>query len=169
MGDLLFSALLTAISVIMYVQAAALPKGLFGTLGPGYFPKIVLGCLIIASGTLTLRLAARAVAAKRKESSPDPAAPTDPASNGALAVFARYRFVVLIFVLFFLYVMGMKLAGFLPATLAFMVVAMWTLAPAQKGRGVVRVIAGTTVLLAAGLYGLFTYAFSVMLPQGMLF
>lgn len=159
-GDLLFSALITTMSVFMYVEAVALPKGLFGTLGPGYFPKIVLGCLIVASGTLTVRLAARAVAAMRKEG---------PASGAMLAFFANYRFVALIFCLFFLYLVGMKLTGFLPSTLVFMAVSMWLLAPAHKDRGVVRVIALTSILLTASLYSLFTYAFLVMLPSGTLF
>jgi len=156
-GDLLFSALITAVSVFMYVEAAALPKGLFGTLGPGYFPKIVLGCLILASGTLTVRLAARAVLARRKES---------PASGGMIDLFARHRFVALIFCLFFLYVLGMKLTGFLPSTLVFMAVSMWVLAPEPKDRATARVIALTSILLTAGLYSVFTYAFSVMLPSG---
>lgn len=160
-GDLLLSALLTALGLVMYAEALLLPEGLFGTLGPGYFPKIVLGCLIAASGLLTLRLFIRVVtsgnwgAATAKEDAP--------------SFHKRYRFVALTFIAFFAYLISMRWIGFLAATLLFMLVTMWFLAPSEKNWGTVRVIVLTSVLLSFGIYALFTYGFTVMLPVGALF
>ena len=160
-GDLLLSALFTALSVLMYVEALALPEGLFGTLGPGYFPKIILLCLIIAGGTLTLRLLARAVTSVKEGASPGKA--------DAPSFYKRYRFVAITFVAFFLYLLSMKYLGFLPSTLAFMVITMWLLAPPDKNWRTVRIIASTSISLSLGLYLFFTYGVSVMLPAGTLF
>ena len=160
-GDLLLSALFTALSVVMYIDAATLPKGLFGTLGPGFFPKLVLGCLIIASGSLTVRLLLRAFFTAKQGAASE--------RGGAPSIYKRYRFVAITFVAFFIYLYAMKWIGFLLATFIFMAGTMWLLAPSEKNWGTIRIIALTTVLLTFGLYGLFTYAFTVILPSGALF
>ena len=159
-GDLLLSLLFTLLSTVMFVEARALPEGLFGTLGPGYFPSIVLGSLVVVSGSLTLRLLFRALRAKR--SAPE-------AGEQELSLYRKYRFVGITFVAFFLYLLCMTWVGFLPATLVFMLVTMWVLAPADRNWGTIMVIVCTSVLLTFGLYSLFTYGFSVMLPAGVLF
>ena len=163
-GELLLSGLTTALGIAMYVDALNLPEGLFGTLGPGYFPKIILVCLIAASGLLFVRQGVRAIAALRK---PDDNTPLD--KKALLAFYKRYRFVAFAFAAFFLYLLSMKWLGFLVSTLAFMVLTMWILAPAEKNWRTVRIVLITSVMLTFGLFGLFTYAFSVMLPSGSLY
>ena len=91
------------------------------------------------------------------------------AGGGEPSPYKKYRFVGMTFAAFFLYLLGMKWVGFLPATLVFMVGTMWMLAPADRDWGTIKVIAFTSVLLTFGLYSLFTYGFSVMLPAGVLF
>ena len=163
-GELLFSGLITAFGIAMYAEALNLPEGLFGTLGPGYFPKIILACMIVASGSLFLRQALRAVVLlkdRQKEASSG--------SESSRDYFKRYRFVAFTFAAFFLYLFSMKWLGFLVSTLTFMLATMWMLAPADKNWGTVRVVALTSVLFTFGLYSLFTFVFSVMLPAGILF
>ena len=167
-GDLLLSLLFTLLSIVMFVEARALPEGLFGTLGPGYFPGMILGCLIALSGALTVRLLFRALAAKKAAPSGETRSGRDD-GEGAPSFYKKYRFVGMTFVAFFLYLLGMKWVGFLPATLVFMVGTMWMLSPADRNWGTIKVIAFTSVLLTFGLYSLFTYGFSVMLPAGVLF
>jgi len=163
-GDVLLSLLFTVFSIVMYMEALTLPAGLFGTLGPGYFPKVVLGCLIAASGSLTVRLVIRAVAA-RKES----ASRAQGQGGETRSFYQKYRLVGLVFVAFFFYLYGMKWVGFLPATLVFMVGTMWLLAPAERNWGTMRVVLITSVLFTYGLYATFTHGFNVMLPAGVLF
>ena len=158
--DLLLSALFTAFSIWMYYEAALLPKGLFGTLGPGFFPKAVLAGLILTGGTLTIRLAFRLFSS------------AGGAASGGDAVSAwrgRYRLVLMAFLQFFFYLLGLKWLGFLASIFIFVPVMMWTLAPAEKNRKTLGIILFTTLLLTLGLYALFTYGFNVMLPAGVVF
>ena len=162
-GDVLLSLLFTVISIVMYMEALTLPEGLFGTLGPGYFPKVVLGCLIVASGSLAVRLVIRAIAAHRPR--------TDAVAGGEdpRTFYQKYRLVGLVFVAFFFYLYGMKWVGFLPATMVFMIGTMWLLAPADRNWGTARVVLITSILFTYGLYAMFTHGFNVMLPAGVLF
>ena len=181
-GDVLLSLLFTAISIAMYLEALTLPAGLFGTLGPGYFPKFVLGGLIVASGSLTLRLVSRAIAAHRKAAAEGQAAVSGGAKQddvsgdkikdaqaAPLTFYQKYRLVGLVFAAFFFYLYGMKWVGFMPATLVFMIGTMWLLAPAGRNRGTAWVVLVTSVLFTYGLYAMFTHGFNVMLPGGVLF
>lgn len=158
--DLILSALFTAFGAWMYWEATALPKGLFGTLGPGFFPKVILAPFTILCAILTIRLFLKWLRAPKKDATPE---------EERISWFKRYRFVLIGFTLFFLYLLGLKWLGFILSTLIFMPVFMWTLAPPERGWGTVRVVAFTTALLTFGLYGLFTYAFQVMLPPGVIF
>jgi hypothetical protein len=171
-GDVVLSLLFTLLSIVMYMEALTLPEGLFGTLGPGYFPKFVLGCLMAASGSLTLRLVIRAIAAHKEAAALSADGPGDKnATDGeeTRSFYKKYRFVGLVFVAFFFYLYGMRWVGFLPATLLFMIGTMLMLAPAERNWGTVRVVLITSVLLTYGLYATFTYGFNVMLPAGTLF
>ena len=168
-GDALLSLLFTAVSIVMYVEALTLPEGLFGTLGPGYFPRVVLGCLIAASGSLSVRLVIRAISASR--GAPPGAKGGQDAAGGEAtrSFYKKYRLVGLVFVAFFFYLYAMKWMGFLLSTLIFMIGTMWMLAPADKNWGTARVVIITSMLFTFGLYGMFTYGFNVMLPAGILF
>lgn len=160
-ADLIISALFTIFGALMYAEALTLPKGLFGTLGPGFFPKIILLPFTILCGILTIRLFFKWLRTRTRHA--------EKSDDEKLSWFKRYRFVIIGFVLFFLYLVGLKWIGFIISTLIFMPVLMWSLAPPQRNWGTVRVVAFTTLLLTFGLYSAFTYAFQVMLPPGILF
>ena len=116
-------------------------------IGPGFYPRIVLG--------LTAALAAILVLSDLRRSG----------RPSAQAGGARYRTVLLHFALFGAYVLVLPGLGFRLATLAYVAVANAALDPPRGVKGWLRV-AALSIVATALVYFVFERYLSVLLPRG---
>ena len=156
--DGIAALVILAASVVLFVLTLGLKSSAMVPIGPGFYPRIVLGIaaffslLLLASDVLTQRRA------------PAPVAAVD---AGAAASIDRPNFtlVALNFALFGAYAMLLPGLGFRITTLLYVACANALLAPPQGMRGWVRVLA-----LAAGTAFICHFVFesqlSVLLPRG---
>ena len=137
-------------ALVLWVASRGLPQPALVPIGPAYYPRL----LFVVMGVLSVALVVTDVVAQRRGGA-RPAAPP-----------ARYRLVVLTFLIFALYVVMLPALGFRLATLLFVGGLQMTLDP-PRGRGwwlVLAVALGTTVLT----YYVFERYLSVLLPRGRL-
>jgi putative tricarboxylic transport membrane protein len=145
---------LLALCGVLYWQAGKAPSPPFVPIGPAFYPRIVLVLLAALAVWLILE---DVVGAKGR---PGRAArPAVPAPN--------YRLVVICFVLFGGYVIGLSLLGYLLATFLFVLGLGWILGPRQAGElpKLAAVATGTTLAT----YLVFEKYLHVFLPRGLLF
>ncbi len=154
-SDLYTGSFTCVVSIFMFYIATKLPEGMFGTLGAGFFPKIIFGELMVCSLALMVKTF-MAHFVGNKDKTPVPSFP-----------FAKYKIVAVAFVLFFLYVIGLSYVGFVIASIAFLPSLMWTLGPKTKASLIP--IACTSIGITAVTYISFTYFLKVFLPSGSLF
>lgn len=154
-SDLYTGAFTCALSIFMFYIASKLPEGMFGTLGAGFFPKIIFGALAVCSFALMAKtFIAHFVRNTNK-------------GTAASFSFGQYKIVVIAFVLFFLYVIGLSYLGFVIASMLFLPALMWILGPKTKGSLVPIVLTSTGI--TAVTYISFTHFLQVFLPSGSLF
>ena len=156
-----------AFAGFMYYQAHQLPPPMFGTLGADFFPKILAILLALAGAALL-------IGSLRREKAPGaaPAPVGTPSRTGAARQrfgegLAYYKFVIIGFVSFLIYVGLMDFLGYIIASLLFMPVLMWILGP--RTRRSAAVIAATALGMTFGIYYSFSHLLQVYLPEGLLF
>ena len=138
-------AVLTA-SLILFALTLGLKDSPLVPIGPGFYPRIVLGVTALLSVWLVL---ADLLSARR---------------DAPLAR-ANYSLVVLVFAVFGLYVGALAFLGFRIATLLYVAATNALLEPPRGARGWLRV-AAVAVLTTAVVYLVFERELSVLLPRG---
>jgi len=135
-----------AASLFLFVLTLELKPNPLVPIGPGFYPRLVLG--------LTAVLAAALVAfdffGKRKARTEDK---------------ANYSAVVLHFAVFGVYVVALPWLGFRIATLAYIAAANALFEPAKSAKGWLRV-AAIAIIATVVVYFLFERYLSVLLPRG---
>ena len=154
-SDIYTGTFVFLLSSFMYYIACALPAGMFGTLGAGFFPKMIFGLLSILSFALIVKTLYLSFIKKQITASAEP------------FHLSKYTIVIVAFIIFFLFVMALKYLGFVIASMLFMPTLMWILGPKTKA-SLVPIIA-TSVGMTAGIYLSFTHLLQVFLPSGILF
>ena len=137
------------VGAVLFALTLGLKDSPFVPIGPGFYPRLVLGVTVI----LALSLLASDIAIRRRGR----AAPKHRAAN--------YRRVLLLFLAFGLYVALLPLLGFRVATFLFTAGAQGALAPPRERKHWIVLLAvalGTTVLT----YLVFERYLSVLLPRG---
>ncbi|MGH7326055.1 MAG: tripartite tricarboxylate transporter TctB family protein [Candidatus Rokuibacteriota bacterium] len=132
-------------SLVLLGASYGLPQPALVPIGPGFYPRILFGVMAALSAALV-------VADLARRHRPAPAAP------------ARYRLVVLAFVVFAAYVVLLPLLGYRLATFLFVGVTQVALDPPRGRRWwmVLAVALATTVVT----YYVFERYLSVLLPRG---
>lgn len=115
-------------------------------IGPGFYPRIVLGVTVLLAAWL---VAADLLAARRAQPMPP----------------AHYGMVVLMFAVFGLYALALPLLGFRVATFAYVAAANALLDPPRGLRGGMRVVL-VALLTSAATYVIFERYLTVLLPRG---
>jgi hypothetical protein len=138
---------------LLYWQTGAIPTPPFVPLGPAFYPRIVLVLLAALAVWLILEdLLARA---------PRPGTAAPPVSR------PNYRLVVICFLVFGGYVIGLSLLGYLLSTFLFVLGLGWVMGPRAHRE------LPTLFALAAGstlaTYLIFEKYLHVFLPRGLLF
>ncbi|SIS94861.1 Tripartite tricarboxylate transporter TctB family protein [Roseivivax lentus] len=144
---------LLAVSAGLFWEATNIPASRFETLGAGAFPMIVHGCLMLLL-VITIVQTLRGLPA------------------GSYAAFAtafsiwvsERRLVFVVFVCLGLYLAAMPVIGYPIATLVFLAVLQFALAPKTKGAMAVLIV--LSILFSFGLNWLFAEVFNVFLPRG---
>lgn len=140
-------AVLTA-SLVLFWLTLGLKDSPLVPIGPGFYPRIVLGVTVLLAAWL---IAADLLSAKRAVQAP--------------AARAHYGMVVLMFAVFGLYVLVLPLLGFRVGTFVYVAAANALLDPPRNLRGWARV-AAVALLAAAVTYVVFERYLTVLLPRG---
>jgi hypothetical protein len=148
--DGLTGLVVLAASLVLYALTLDLKDNPLVPLGPGFYPRIVLGLTAV----LAAALVAFDLLARRR------GRPVARAMAGR-----NYRLVLAVFVVFGLYVALLPYLGFRIATLAFVAGLQSTLEPPRGWKGwlVVAVTAAATTVIA---YLVFERYLLVLLPRG---
>jgi hypothetical protein len=140
-------AVLTA-SLVLFGLTLGLKDSPLVPIGPGFYPRIVLGVTVLLAAWL---IAADLLATRR--------------APAARAPRVHYGMVVLMFAVFGLYVLALPLLGFRVGTFAYVAAANALLDPPRGPRGWARV-ALVALLTAAATYVIFERYLTVLLPRG---
>jgi putative tricarboxylic transport membrane protein len=147
-GDAVVGLVGLVLSLWLFVVAGDLPSSALVPIGPGFYPRLVLGVTALSSLALLVQslIASRAGAAPR--------------AGGA-----NYALVVTAFVLFGLYVIALPLIGYRLATFLFVALMQVAIDPprSHRARLIVGVIALATSLVT---YLVFEHYLQVLLPRG---
>ena len=137
---------------VLYRQAGQIPMPPFVPIGPAFYPRILLVLLV----ALAIWLIVEDCAAPSRRSRSTHGAPT-----------ADYRMVLLCFVVFGGYVVGLSLLGYLASTFLFVLSLGWLMGPRRAGElpKLGAIAGGTTVAT----YLVFERYLHVFLPRGLLF
>lgn len=141
--------MLTA-SLVLFGLTLGLKDSPLVPIGPGFYPRIVLGVTALLAAWL---VAADLLAAKRPALAPASGAP------------ANYALVALMFALFGLYVGALAFLGFRIATLLYVAASNALLDPPRGAKGWLRV-ALVAALTTVVVYLVFERELSVLLPRG---
>ena len=139
----------TALSVLVWLGADAMPKASAG-MGAGGYPKFLAVCIAI----LGLMLAVRSLLRIRK----DPAQRDEKRLNGRELLFAG-----LLAATFLAYTLLVKPLGYMLATFLFFMVFMFIYGERKWWRMLL-----VSLLFSVGVYFLFEKVFYIMLPNGIL-
>jgi hypothetical protein len=145
-----------AVSLALLAATRGLPEAsLLVPVGPGFYPRIILGITAVISAVLV----ATDFFARRR------AAAAMPSAAPATEKGANYTLVVLTFTIFGIYVGLLPYVGFRIATFCFVAALQATLEPPKGPRGWAKV--GITALVTALVsYFVFERYLSVLLPRG---
>ena len=154
--DTLTGLVVLAASLVLFWATLGLERHPMVPVGPGFYPRIVLG-ITAAMGLLLVLLD---VLGRRRAV----AKPAEPA--GAGTVRPNYALVVAAFAVFTVYVLALPYVGFRIATLAFLVVMQVVLEPPRGMRRWVVVLAVALVATGASYYAFERYL-HVLLPRGL--
>lgn len=140
----------------LYVAAIGLPVSRWEPLGAGAFPKLVMGLLA------ALCLVAIVLSARRLSRWGVPKGWAARIRNFVVA----HHLVILVFLAFGLYLVGLRTLGFSIATFLFLLVAQLIAAP--RGRRTIVTALVVAIVFSFGLNWLFAEGFTVFLPRGLL-
>ena len=145
-GDAIASLVGLVFSIWLFVIAGDLPRSALVPIGPGFYPRLVLGATAFASAALLVRSFLVA-----------PAAPRAGAAN--------YPLVVTAFVIFGLYVVLLPLLGYRIATVLFVGAMQAAIEPPRTPRAwlVAAIVALATMIVT---YIVFEHYLQVLLPRG---
>ena len=135
-----------AASLVLFWLTLGLKDSPLVPIGPGFYPRIVLGVTAVLSAWLVV-----SDLLARQRPSPPPA--------------VNYRMVGAMFAVFGLYVGALPFLGFRVATFLYVAAANALLEPPRGARGWAR-IALVALLTAAGTYFIFERYLLVLLPRG---
>src|SRR5689334_11137860 len=147
-GDAVVGLISLGVSLWLFVVAGDLPSSALVPIGPGFYPRLVLGLTALASIAL---VAVSVFSAAR--------------GDAGQAVPPNYALVVTAFVLFGLYIVVLPLVGFRLATFVFVALMQAAIDPPRSRRAfiVVGIIAFATSLVT---YVVFEHYLQVLLPRG---
>lgn len=154
-GDLTVGAVFVALAIITCVMSTQLPPNLLGGMGPEFMPKIVsgfmgvLGIIQCITGINSMRKYNPAQE-KKEESEFEP----------------EYMRVLATIVAFGVYVIAIKIIGFLVCSVIYLFAQMCILAPKEKRNYLV--FAVIALLFNVVVYFIFRNGLNVMLPTGFL-
>ena len=135
-----------AASLLLFWATLGLKDNPLVPIGPGFYPRIVLGITVVLAATLVVL---------------DWFSPARFQSAGPL----NYGLVALTFALFGFYVGAMPYLGFRVATFLYIASTNWLLEPPRGAKGWVRV--GLVALIATAIiYAVFERYLLVLLPRG---
>jgi hypothetical protein len=147
--DGIAALVILAVSAVLFALTLGLQDNPFVPIGPGFYPRLVLG----ATAALALGLLISDAAIQRRR------------AIAPARVRHDYRRVVLLFVAFGLYVAALPLVGFRAATFVFLVLAQAVLdAPRDRRRWLV--LLAVALVATAATYFVFERYLSVLLPRG---
>jgi hypothetical protein len=147
--DGIAALVILAVSAVLFALTLGLQDNPFVPIGPGFYPRLVLG----ATAALALGLLFSDAAIQRRR------------AIAPARVRHDYRRVVLLFVAFGLYVAALPLVGFRAATFVFLVLAQAVLdAPRDRRRWLV--LLAVALVATAATYFVFERYLSVLLPRG---
>ncbi len=164
--DQFVGLILIIFSGFMYYQASQLPPAMFGALGADIFPKILFALLALFGATLLIQSFWKV----RKETL---ASQQEPDRDKTLSVttepkgVAYYKYVIIGFASFMVYVILMYYLGYLISTLFFLPVLMWILGPKTKTAAITIVL--VSLGLTIGMQVVFARLLKVFLPEGAFF
>ena len=137
-------AVLTA-SLILFGFTLGLRDNPLVPIGPGFYPRIVLGITAVLSGWVLMHSLWQRTSERKS------------AEN--------YRLVAIVFAIFFLYVGALPFLGFRIATLLFVAGLQATLEPPRNAKGWL-VVGATALITTVVSYVLFERYLQVLLPRG---
>lgn len=154
--DTLTGLVVLAASLVLFWATLGLERHPMVPVGPGFYPRIVLG-ITAAMGLLLVLLD---VLGRRRAV----AKPAEPAGAGRAR--PNYALVVAAFAVFTAYVLALPYLGFRIATLVFLIVMQAVLEPPRGMRRWVVVLAVALVATGASYYAFERYL-HVLLPRGL--
>jgi len=158
--------ILIGFSLFMYLQTLEFPAAMFGTLGAGFFPRLLFVLLGLVGALLSIGGWIRDRREKQGERINGRGA-KGPSGNRIARVWRDHSQVILSFVMVFVYIAGMHYLGYLMATLFFMLALMWFLGPRRRKEipMILAVSCGMTFII----YFSFLKLLQIFLPEGVLF
>jgi putative tricarboxylic transport membrane protein len=139
---------------LLYWQSGGIPTPPFVPVGPAFYPRIIL-----------ILLAALAVWLILGDALARPRRPGRPATRAASPL--NYRLLVICFIVFGAYVVGLSLLGFLLATFLFVLALGWIMGPHQVRE--LPKLAAVAIATSVATYLIFEKYLHVFLPRGRLF
>jgi putative tricarboxylic transport membrane protein len=164
--DKFIGVILIIFSVFMYTQTLDFPAAVFGTMGAGFFPKILFTLLALSGVALTIggwirdRKQAKAMDGRQKASGTE-------SWKKFKASLKDHSLVIMSFFFVFGYILFMEYFGYMIATLLFMLTLMWFLAP--KGHKGIPLIIIVSCAVTFIIYFSFQELLQIFLPEGILF
>lgn len=152
--DKYIGIILVIFSVFMYTQTFKFPPAMLGTLGAGFFPKILFTLLGLAGVGLIIG----SLFQNKKR----------PLKTFSLKLaWQTHSLVILSFLLVGIYIVAMHYFGFLWATLGFMISLMWLLGPKKiRTLPLIMIISGGLTFV---IYYTFLKLLQIFLPEGLAF
>ena len=135
-----------AASLFLFGLTLELKASALVPIGPGFYPRIVLGITAVLAASLVAFDLWKPPAASAKEA-------------------LHYRLVLAVFVIFGLYVGALPYLGFRISTLLFMAALQSALEPPRGVRGWI-VVAATALVTTVACYVVFERYLQVLLPRG---
>lgn len=165
--DKIIGIILVVFSGLMFYQTLEFPPAMFGTLGAGFFPQILLALLALAGAALTISGFIRD--RKRGDGEkPEKGKPRETEFWNTIRESLRYHSNVIIsFFCFFCYIVLMSYFGYTIATLIFMPILMWILGP--RNRRAIPITIMVSLGMTFVIYFGFVEFLKVFLPEGSLF
>jgi putative tricarboxylic transport membrane protein len=165
--DLTTALVCLAASLLLFALTLDLPgPSLLVPIGPGYYPRIILGITALLSAVLAVQTL---LAYRRARRAPSLKSPTDKiggtSTSAKFGSDPNYALVAWSFGVFGAYVALLPLLGFRIATLGFMLGVQWLLGRPRTAKGWL-VACIVAIVTALATFHLFQDYLSVLLPRG---